>query len=253
MLMCINAGEIYFWYIGVTTHNKESKMRSWVDYEIGQIANSSCFFDELGAQYRAAGLVRDIVYYPSNAAPTAFSYEMHNILYATTSLHFDMVTMALLNSPNVYAYTIDDPGMNGYTGSVGFACGTNAHMCEVPFVISQEGTEITNTALESLLRGIWAQFMVTGYPGWPAGHYIGRITNTSLVPANKKTIFSETIYSMLMAAQCPPASYSGSCGYGPAVATCGAVKDAYTSSGCCGMPSRTFDVSQLPLSVVVPS
>merc|ERR1739838_217108 len=266
LLVGHNSLEINLWTLQGAQDRKKNQMQDWIKYLAGPEVDNMCFFHELGDEYEATGLMQDPAVnvdwaFTPNPAPN--TREEARDLYATSGLFFNMISINLMNLPNVHMFVFNESAKHNGAWPL---CHDphGAHMCEVSFVLSQPGTyntssergteniaggENLNTAIQTTMRAVWNTFANYGTPGWGSDE-VGVFTDGGNLEARAAT-FDPKIFLMLEQLMCASETISEPCGSGvEKTYKCGEIKELYRDNGCCGMPTKTFEFPARRLSAV---
>jgi len=245
---------------------KKKQMQDWIKYLAGPEVDNMCFFHELGDEYEATGLMQnpavnvDWAFTPNPAPNTR---EEARDLYATSGLFFNMISINLMNLPNVHMFVFNESAKHNGAWPL---CHDphGAHACEISFVLSEPGTyntnsergteniaggENLNTAIQTTMRAVWNTFANYGTPGWGSDE-VGVFTDGGNLEA-RAAAFDPNINLMFEQLMCAPETISEPCGSGvEKTYECGEIKELYRDNGCCGMPTKTFEFPARRLSAV---
>lgn len=204
LLVGNNALEIGLWITYGRYAWKEVEMKRWIqDLLETDEAGSECVFSQLGQMYGATGMMR--------LEGTPHPQEERERHYAASGIMFNMFTEVLSRHQNAHQYLFNESFSHTFFGM----CEDGAHACEVPYVIGEEtkyddtgagkaGTYSADSKLEGSLqqrmRAVWAEFAVTGNPGWGADA-IGKFANGALEVDSDGAPFtpeiSQALYNMM--------------------------------------------------------
>jgi carboxylesterase type B len=276
LLVGHNSLEINLWSFMGSQGIKKNQMLEWIKHFAPEVDNM-CFYNELGHEYELTGLMQDPAVSSAVLNPPAWmtwmqlpedrkasgTREEARDLYATSGVFFNMISINLMKLPNVYYYVFNETAVHNPMFPM---CHdpAGAHACEIPFVLQEpakfnasselgtgnlQGGEDLDTAIQTTMRGVWGNFVLYGLPGWE-GDEVGVFTDGGHLEY-RAAFFDPKINLMLEQLMCAPETISEPCGSGKGEAyECGEIKHLYKENGCCGMPTKIFELPSRRLSAV---
>jgi len=258
LLVGHNSLEINLWTLQGAQMIKKNQMLEWITHFAPHIDNQ-CAYEELGHQYEATGLMQNPAMNPTMANP--FPDTPATELYATSGIFFNMLAINLMHLPNVHMFVFNESAKHMSRFPL---CNNpyGAHACEISFVLTQPaqydpnsekgtqnvaGGDNLNTVIQANMRKVWATFALSGTPGWSTDE-IGVFMDDQLI--TREALFDPDINVMLTQLMCHPHEIPEHCGSHepPMTYECGDIKELYKKQGCCGMPTKTFELPHRRLS-----
>lgn len=250
LLVGFNMLEVNLWQFMGGTAGKTAQMRTWVEH-LAPTADQASIFQCIGDMYAATGKMQNPAKNPLYFPGGTTEQEAKDI-YSTDAIFFKMVSQTLMQLPNVHMYAFNESAAHN---QYGILCSNplGAHTCETPFVISHVNNYNMSNGIDNLLGGapmdtsvqqnmrkVWAQFAISGNPGW-AHDEVGEFTDDQIVIRTNGAIFDPSIKNLLNKLMCHPASIPATCDI-PHSHTCSDMKRLFKKNFCCGNPNKIFDL-----------
>jgi len=223
LLIGYNSLEINLWVTRFGNQDiKTKQMLEWTAY-LAPEANNTCFYDELGQKYEDSGLMADPFFSAISPNPPPNTPEGARDIYATSGIFFNMLSVNLMQFPNVYMFLFNESAAV-FQGGPMCSNPQGAHACEVHFVVSEisyydpnslrgavnvVGGEKIDSTVQANMRKVWGNFALNGRPGWGENE-LGVFQDGEI--KIREAAFDPEINRMLTQLMCRPETIPEPCG-----------------------------------------